>query len=167
MHRPVNNNGFTLLEILLVVAAIGILAGIVILAINPGRQLAAARNAQRQVDVNTILNAIYQFSLDHNGRIPETINTFSANDTCLDAANSENPFPYSICVTSNGCSGINMDDLITNSKYLVGIPRDPSGYTPSNGDENQSGYFVIKQSTGRVSVCAPLAENDQEISVSR
>lgn len=67
--------GFTLLEILLVVAAIAILAGIVIVAINPGKQLGAARNAARQSDVNAILNSIYQFGLDHNGVFPVAIDT--------------------------------------------------------------------------------------------
>ena len=65
--------GFTLLEVLLVVAIIGILASVVIYAINPGRQLAQSRNSQRQVDTNTILKAAYQYSIDHNGAMPAGI----------------------------------------------------------------------------------------------
>ncbi|MGA1047665.1 MAG: prepilin-type N-terminal cleavage/methylation domain-containing protein, partial [Minisyncoccia bacterium] len=51
---------FTLLEILLVIAAIGILAAIVLIAINPTRQIAQVRNAQRRSDINTIYKALEQ-----------------------------------------------------------------------------------------------------------
>jgi prepilin-type N-terminal cleavage/methylation domain-containing protein len=67
--------GFTLLEVLLVVAAIAILAGIVILAINPAKQLAEARNATRHADVKTVLDAVYQYSIDNNGDFPAGLDT--------------------------------------------------------------------------------------------
>lgn len=75
--KIINNNktGFTLLEILLVVAAIAILAGIVIVAINPGKQLGATRNASRNSDVNTIINAVYQYALDNNGVFPSNVDS--------------------------------------------------------------------------------------------
>ena len=62
-----NNFAFTLLEILLVVAAIAVLAGVVIVAINPARQLAASRNSARQSDSNSnilwIIMALFRLLL--------------------------------------------------------------------------------------------------------
>jgi len=56
--------GFTLLEILLVIAAIGILAAIVLVAINPTRQINQARQAAINSDKNTIEKALQQRLID-------------------------------------------------------------------------------------------------------
>jgi prepilin-type N-terminal cleavage/methylation domain-containing protein len=139
--------GFTLLEILLVVAAIGILAGIVILAINPNKQLGDTRNAQRRADVNTILNAVYQYSIDNSGVIPATITT-SATE---------------ICKTTGACTGlIDLAVLTASEKYLTAIPADPTSATT-----NGTGYTILKSANGRITVAAPHAEQSTTISVTR
>ncbi len=139
--------GFTLLEILLVVAAIAILAGIVILAINPTKQLGDTRNAQRRADVNTILNAVYQYAIDNNGTLPANITTTVT----------------AVCQASP-CTGlIDLSVLTTSEKYLTAIPRDPL-ITATTGT---AGYTIVKSANGRVTVAAPSAEQSATISVTR
>ncbi len=138
--------GFTLLEILLVVAAIGILAGIVIVAINPNKQLGATRDAQRQSNVNTILNAVYQYAIDNNGTIPASITTTST----------------AICKTGGTCTGlVDLGVLTASEKYITAIPADPTSSTA-----NSSGYNILKTVNGRITVTAPSAEQGT-ISVTR
>jgi prepilin-type N-terminal cleavage/methylation domain-containing protein len=142
-----NQSGFTLLEILLVVAAIAILAGIVIVAINPTKQLGDTRNAQRKADVNTILNGIYQYSIDNKGAIPTSITTTSTE----------------ICKTGGTCTSlIDLSVLTASGKYLVAMPTDPS-----SNSTNGTGYFVSKDANGRITVNAPSAEQSQTISATR
>ena len=145
-----NHKGFTLIEVLLVVAIIAILAGIVILAINPSKQLGDSRNAQRTADVNTILNGVYQYSVDNN-TIPSTITTTATE----------------ICATgSNSCTGlIDLSTLTTNSKYLVSIPKDPQCSTTCA--TNGPGYKISKDANNRITVTAPAAENSKTISATR
>lgn len=149
------SEGFTLLEILLVIALISIVAGVVILAINPSKQLADARNATRRQDVNTIINAIYQHAIDNNGVVSSAIPTSA---TCSASTTNE------ICVTGGTCSGlVDLSALTTTAKYLVSMPVDPS-----DAGGNGTGYFLKKDSTTlRVTVCAPSAEQSASISVTR
>jgi type IV pilus assembly protein PilA len=136
--------GFTLIEILLVVAAIAILAGIVILAINPNKQLGETRNAQRRADVNTILNAVYQYSIDNNGTLP-TIPTAA----CALVATNE---ACKLTATGTCSTGVALSVLTTDEKYLTSIPIDPT-VSSTNG----TGYYITKSANGRVTVCAPSA----------
>lgn len=148
-----NNKGFTLLEVLLVVAAIAILAGIVIVAINPGKQLGDTRNAQRRSDVNTILNAVYQYSIDNSGNLPFTDPGASGTEICVSATSSE----------CTGAGLVDLSALLANEEYLVAIPSDPSG-----GCATYGGCYTIATTTnGRVIVAAPDAEQGVTIEVKK
>ncbi len=140
--------GFTLIELLLVIGIIAILAAIVIVAINPTKQLGDARNAQRRSDVNTILNAVYQYSIDNSGNIPSTITTSST----------------AICKSGVGvdCTGlINLNTLT--GAYLVALPNDPQAAAGTS-----TAYTIMKDATSkRVTVAAPQAEQGASISVTR
>lgn len=151
LMSKLNQKGFTLIEILLVVAIIAILAGIVIIAVNPSRQLSQGKNAQRTADVTTILNASYQYLID-NSSLPASIpstpteicNTGVAPATC----------------TTDGL--VDLSALTANELYITAIPKDPTG-----AGTNGAGYEISKSANGRITVSAPDAENGETISVTR
>ncbi|HMP67630.1 MAG TPA: prepilin-type N-terminal cleavage/methylation domain-containing protein [Candidatus Paceibacterota bacterium] len=134
-----NKKGFTLLEMLLVIAIIAILAGIVIVAINPAKQLADANNAKRQSDVLAILNAIHQYGIDNQGDL---------SGLSLEDENEE-------CSLSTGTDAIDLEgDLVDGSvSYISAVPTDPQT------GPNVSSYIVTQNSSGgRITVCAPLTQ---------
>jgi prepilin-type N-terminal cleavage/methylation domain-containing protein len=143
MNKKIARKGFTLLEILLVITAIGILASIVLLAINPNRQIAQVRNTVRQADINTIQKALEQY-LINNGRYPSSIRIT----------------PGYICNTETeqiggitNCSGrVDLRELVPT--YLAAIPKDPQA-TGTN-----TGYKAsIKIGNNKISITADLSEN--------
>jgi len=154
-----NQKGFTLLEILLVVAAIAILAGIVIVALNPAKQLGDTKNAQRATDVTTILNAVYQYAIDNNGVLPTEIDNNATTYQVLGTATTGLDTTCTAVTTEAG--GVDLTSVLTPT-YVVGIPLDPTAGTEANTD-----YYINKNGNGRITVGACDAEEGAVIEVTR
>lgn len=144
-------SGFTLIELLIVIGIIAILAGIVIIAVNPTKQFGQANDAQRQNDVNAILNAIGQYSTAHRGALPVTL----IADTTYDISNTSGAVATR---TGTGlCANLVPD-------YLSAMPVDPDPndntltYTSGDCTTYNTGYQLSIDTNGRITVTSPLAE---------
>lgn len=144
-----NKKGFTLIEILLVIGIIAILATIVIVAINPARQFAQARNSQRTANVAAILNAIGQNIADNRG-------VFTCDIGSL---------PNTATVIKSSSGGYDLAECISPT-YIPSIPFDPSApdahYT-SEADYNTAYTVYQDQDTMRITVAAPQALEASEL----
>lgn len=149
--------GFTLIELLIVIGIIAILAGIVLVAVNPAEQFGKANDSERKSEIGTVLSAIYQYqtSPTARGALPQcNVNgTPTAIPACDGAGTGtfDGALELGTAATAYDCS----TTLVPS--YLREIPVDPS----SGFDATGTGYWVCQASSGGVSRIYVIAEGTE------
>lgn len=147
--------GFTMIEMLIVIALIGILSSALIFAINPATQLAKSRDTERETHLYAILSAVYQYQAEHSGALPDT-------DGDPDTSN----FPTSPACIGGGGSCFNLGGAGDTGEtivpvYMASLPQDPK-----IGDTDDTGYTIYVDANNRL-VASASGEVKGPISVTR
>ncbi|MBP9759246.1 DUF2341 domain-containing protein [Candidatus Dojkabacteria bacterium] len=106
--------GFTFLEIILIIAILGVIFIMVIYRIRPIEVYRKAFNLQAKVDIKSIENGVKTFALNNRGKYPVGFTGLSEGT-------------YDICKAGyTGCTpnSVNLDDLVT-ERILSEIPISP------------------------------------------
>lgn len=116
-----NNEGFTIIEVLIVLAIAGLIMMVVFLAV-PSLQR-NARNTQRRNDVTSVLGAIQEYSSNVNGALPTTRDQVTANFTPAYYAPAQiflspNPDTYTPTVVAPSATA-SATNINTNSMTIV------------------------------------------------
>jgi prepilin-type N-terminal cleavage/methylation domain-containing protein len=144
--------GFTILELVLVIAIVGLLMTAVVILINPPKQFAKANNGARSSHLGVILGAISENMSDHKG-------SFSCAAGSLPATS-----------TKMSTSSYNIAPCLVPAYLSSGMPYDPTatGAHYSSTTDYDTGYYVMRNaSTGQITLTAPSAQLGQTIILSR
>lgn len=156
-----NRKGFTLIELLIVIGIIAILAGIVLVAVNPAQQFGKANDAERKSEIGTILSAVYQYQTSPTARGALPTCETGTGDTAEDipycnAADTTIPGDFSTAMELGTAeAALDCTDALVPS-YLRELPIDPTG----TYDSANTGYWICQTSgtVPRVYVIAEGAE---------
>ncbi len=127
--RDKSLTGFTLIELLIVIGIIAILAGAVIVAINPGRQFAATRDVTRKIHINALNSAILSYQVSAFGSWGDLQLSLGSHEIC-------NTNKVGVDCVAEGLA--DMSVLVTDG-HINQIPVDPQ---KDKNEDDSTGYFI-------------------------
>ncbi len=151
-----------MIELLLVLGIIASLAAIVIMAINPSKQLAQTRNTQRQTYARTIVDAVYQYAIDNP--TGTGLSGVTTSFQMLGTATNCNVHCGNTTITTANCLDISTALI---PLYINSIPVDPSTNTGTTTFSAALTGYAIKKVNNRYTVRSCNAELGQTIEVAR
>ena len=152
--------GFTLIELIIVVAIIALLAGATFVAINPAKRIGEANNAQRWTDVTAIASAWALYVADNSGTAPASATAGTTYQIAGGAGGDEACSDVSHATTTT--AHLDLSTLVSDG-YLGSMPADPEGdFTDDN-----TGYYLYTDTNGVIRVGACVTYDSAVIEVIR
>ncbi|MFH1712102.1 MAG: prepilin-type N-terminal cleavage/methylation domain-containing protein [Patescibacteria group bacterium] len=163
-----DQKGFTLVELLIVIAIIAILAAIVYVALDPGTRFADARDARRAADIVGMLHAAKIDQIDNGGDYLADIEALTGNEvymigTAVAGCDDQN----TVCDTNvdSDTHCVDLTDLATDG-YIGEVPISPDG--DGTWTAAVTGYTLeVRGGSNVLTIRSCESENRNEIKATR
>ncbi len=152
-----NQQGFTLVELLIVIAVIAILAAVAFVAIDPATRINEAQDSERWSAVNAVMDAFLEYTVDNDGTYLTGVSADGSSYMVASTTNASCSVTCSDATVDSGC--LDFDDLATNG-YISSLPVDPDGDANFSPTDGGTGYVLSVATNGIVTVSACNGEAD-------
>ena len=141
--KKIKTLGFTIIELLIVIAILAILLATMVVIIKPATQLAKARDTQRESHLVAIVTIILQYSAEHGGALP---------DTDGDPVTSNFPTSLTCIGTDPGC--FNLSSAGDDGDTIVPVYTSSIPYDPKDGSDGDTKYLISVDTNNRLTASA-------------
>lgn len=152
--------GFTLMELLIVIAIIIVLAAAVFVALNPAKRFQDARDATRASDITNVVSALKTQQVDDGGTYIAAVAAIPV-DTAYQIGTNGAGCNAGCTATATAAACVDLTALQTEG-VLGSIPFDPS-----SGALTASDYYLIRNTVGTITVGACDPEGADPIVVTQ
>ena len=150
--KQLNNKGFTIIEVLIVLAIAGLIMLIVFLAV-PALQR-NSRNTQRRNDAANALAVIQEYANNHDGALPTEIGDIT-NLTKL-GIYIAGDFTLNVACTSTTCAAVADPTtnvvIVNNAKCPIPVPAD-SAVAISYSNRSSAVIYALETPSGDTNQC--------------